>query len=451
MKIIIVLIFIAISIFSNTGSLAKEVLTQKDCGEVYRLCNQEKLKNIWSLWDQWSAGSLNFSKKKFDEMNTDALYEILSCREYSNACEQKRNPDTAKYFERRNIYPEINWPKFKPENIVDSFEKFSAIVDSSSSVTDLRSLLVVKNGNLIHERYYNEKNDHRPQHLQSVTKSITSLLVGIAIDKGYISSDMATVGKYFPNYFSKHHSQDKQNITIQQLLTMTTALGFSDHSSYSKYENTKSWDSVSEWRSYWLVDDYISHALSYDLVEAEEHPIVLYNTPSCNLLTGVVKASSGLNAKQFADKYLFEPLGIDNYYWYADSNKNYLGGHALFLRPRALARIGQMILDGGLYKNHGIVSKAWIDKSFQISLPKTYSLENANNLNLDYGYLWWLANHKGTDFAFAWGWGGQFLILVPSKNALIVTTAYPDADSYNHMRTSQQIIREIALPLIELL
>ena len=449
MKIIISIVFIVFCVASVYAST--EALDINDCKKVYRLCNQEKLEEIWSLWDTWSAGSLNVSKKKFDEMNTDAVYEILSCREFSNACEQKRNPDTTEYFERSNINPEISWTNIKPEESLDSFEKFTEIVDSSKSVTDLRSLLVVKNDKLIFEKYYNEKNDLRPQHLQSVTKSIVSLLVGIAIDKEYILNEMAPVGEYFPDYFSKHNSQKKQEITIQQLLTMTTGLGFSDHASYSKYENTKSWDSLSEWRSYWLVDDYISHALSYDLVESEDHPIVLYNTPSCNLLTGVIKASSALDAKQFADKFLFKPLGIKNYHWYADSNKNYLGGHALFLRPRALAKIGQMILNGGIYNNQRIISKSWIDKSFQTSLPNTYSLEDANNLNLDYGYLWWLASHEGTDFKFAWGWGGQFLILVPSKNALIVSTAYPDADSYNHMRTSQQIIREIALPLIEIL
>ena len=106
--------------------------------------------------------------------------------------------------------------------------------------------------------------------------------MGIGIDKGYISSDMAEIGDYFPEYFSTHDSPNKQNITLKQILTMTAGLGFSDHSSYSIYKNTKSWDDLSEWRSYWVNDDYISHALSFDLVESKDLPIVLYNTPSCN-------------------------------------------------------------------------------------------------------------------------------------------------------------------------
>ena len=451
MKIIIAVIFVVLSLLAVNRSIAEEVLANIDCKEVYQLCNNEKLTDIWSLWDKWWAGGLNVSKVKFDEMNTDSIYGILSCREISNACEQNREPDTTRYFERGSVYPEQNWVESSPENIGVDLKEFSAIVDLGKSVTDLRSLLIAKNGQLIFERYYKKKSDHRPQHLQSVTKSITSLLVGIAIDKGYIPNEMVEIGAYFPEYFSTHDNSKKQNITLKQILTMTAGLGFSDHASYSIYKNTKSWDDLSEWRSYWVNDDHISHALSFDLVESEELPIVLYNTPSCNLLTGVINVSSGLNAKEFADKYLFEPMGVENYYWYADSNKNYLGGHAIFLRPRALAKIGQMILDDGMYNDVQIVSKAWINKSFQASIPNTHSLEDVNNLNLDYGYLWWLANHKGVDFKFAWGWGGQLLILVPTKNILIVTTAYPDADSYNHLRTSQQIIRDLALPLIDLL
>ena len=130
------------------------------------------------------------------------------------------------------------------------------------------------------------------------------------------------------------------------------------------------------------------------MVESVHKPIMLYSTPACNLLTTILSRASGMTAKQFADKYLFGPLGIENYFWYKDIAGNYIGGHTIFLRPRAVARLGQMLVDNGTYQGKQIVSKQWLDKSFQ-TVYEDYVHMTAVNKKLDYGLLWYIGEYLG--------------------------------------------------------
>jgi CubicO group peptidase (beta-lactamase class C family) len=157
-----------------------------------------------------------------------------------------------------------------------------------------------------------------------------------------------------------------------------------------------------------------------------------------------------MTSKEFADQYLFGPLGIKNYVWFHDSDYNYVGGHTIFLRPRDLAKVGQMILDENAYEVRQIVSKQWLEKSFNPAVNE-FAKTDDGETTFEYGYLWWLGEYQGYQYQFGWGFGGQFLFLIPEVNTLVVTTAYPDPTGHTHWERYQKIIKEVMHTVIEAL
>ena len=438
-------IFIAISIWPNISAA-----NESRCQSEYLGCIKSNLDKSWALWDDWGSGRLNLSYDEFDTKHINIQFNIIACDEVTYACRSNREPNFKKYLEQQQSFSEADWEVSNPEKEGLDEAKLQEAIATSSEISNFRSILIVKNGKLVAEEYYSRKDDPRPQHIQSITKSITSLLIGIAIDKGFIESEKEVIKPYFPEYFSKPHDKRKQNITVEELLTMSSRLNFADNPVYSNYENTKSWHDPGSWEAYWYSDNYLDRALSIDLVETEDEIAAIYNTPACNLLTTVLRRSANMTSKEFADKYLFGPLGIKNYFWFHDSNYNYVGGHTIFIRPRDLAKIGQMILNGGVYQGRQIVSSQWLEKSFHPTVSEFAKTDDGKS-TFDYGYLWWLGEYQGYQYQFGWGNGGQFLFLIPNANTLVVTTANPDPTSLTHWERSQKIIKEVMHNIIEAL
>ena len=404
-KVILVSI-VSISICIDT-SLAEDSELTNRCQSEYKKCVETKFDELWSKWDTWSAGQLMLSLDEFDSEQLNIIFKIFACNEVADACTSNREPNKKRYLEDKQSSPEVDWVLSSPENEGLEKYKIQEAIAVASSIPNFRSFLVVSNGKLVVEEYFSRKNDPRPQHIQSITKSITSLLIGIAIDNGLIKSEKEVIKPYFPEYFSMPHDERKENITIEQLLTMTSRLNFADSPYYSTYENTKHWQESGSWKAYWYADNFYDRALNVDLVETDDEIAMIYNTPACNLLTTVLKKSANMTTKEFADQFLFSPLKIKNYYWHHDSDYNYVGGHTIYIRPRDLARIGQMILDGGKYQGRQIVSEAWLEKSFASFVPEHLKTDDAETV-FDYGYLWWLGEYKDYKYQFGWGFGGQF-------------------------------------------
>ena len=446
---LVIVILISTSIYISI-SLADDSEKTNKCQAEYKRCAEINFDELWSKWDYWSAGQLMLSLDEFDSEQLDIIFKIYACDEVANACISNREPNIRRYLEHQQSLPETDWFLSNPEKEGLNNDKLQEAISVASSIPNFRSFLVATNGKLVVEEYYSRKSDPRPQHIQSITKSITSLLIGIAIDKGFIKSEKEVIKPYFPEYFSKPHDERKQNITIEQLLTMTSRLNFVDDPNYSDYKDTKSWGEPGSYREYWRADNFLDLALTYDLVETDDEIAVLYNTPACNLLTTILKRSSDLTSKEFADKYLFGPLGIKNYFWFRDSNHNYVGGHTIYIRPRDLARLGQMIVDGGKFEGRQIVSEQWLEKSFDTFIPEFVNIEDASQV-IDYGYLWYTGEYNNYKYQFAWGFGGQFLFLIPGANTLVVTTAFPDTTGLAHWERSQKIINSVMLNVIDAL
>lgn len=272
----------------------------------------------------------------------------------------------------------------------------------------IRSLLVLKNGKLISEAYFKDNLDlTKPHALQSATKSITSILFGIAIDKGFISSTQATVKDFFPDYVTG----EKGNITIAQLLSMSAGINFNNETDTEEMINQ--------------ADNSIKYALSFDL-KFTPGTGWLYCDGNNQVVSGIIAKATGMTLEDFGKKYLFDPLGIKNYRWEKHDDNTTYGAVGLWLTPRSMAKIGLMILNKGLYNNQRIVSEGWILKSTVMQNPVK-----------EYGFNWAIFLNYGF---YASGSGGQKIYVFPQKNLVIVTTA----DSFSNNKLFLPDIEHIA-------
>ncbi len=265
----------------------------------------------------------------------------------------------------------------------------------------LNSFLLFKNNRLVCEEYFYgyKKDDLHP--LESCTKSITSLLIGIAKDKGFIGNLNQSINSVFPEYAHLKHGKYRQ-ITIQNLLTMTSGFKPDEKNLYTS-------------------DDRIAFALKRD-VTANPGEKFQYDGGNTEILGGILKKRTGMFANEFAAKYLFDTLGISNINWGINKQNGYpsMAG-ALQLRPRDMGKLGMLVLNKGILSGRQIVSKDWITESTSV---KT----NTHIPGDDYSYQWWNLHLKSEgktyDCIWANGWGSQFIYIFPELKVVIVTTGH---------------------------
>lgn len=264
--------------------------------------------------------------------------------------------------------------------------------------------------------------------IKSASKSVLSLLVGIAVDKGDIESVNQPISIYFENYFSSHPDSVKESITIKDLLTMRAGLETTSFHNYGR----------------WVVsDDWVEFALEQPM---EDRPggDMIYSTGSTHLLSVILARASGMSTRAFANRYLFGPLDIQVGGWDRDPQGHYMGGNNMALRPADMLKIGQMVLDGGVWEGERIVSGAWLEDSF-----RTYTRSNYNPY--DYGYLWWKRPVSGYQVRFAWGYGGQYILMIPDLQAVVVMTSDPTetTDERGYQRPVFNLLEHEIIPMLE--
>ena len=278
--------------------------------------------------------------------------------------------------------------------------ELQALYDEAESITTLRSLLIQQIEELLGEEYFRSASADYPYNIKSASKSIISLLVGIAVDEGHLSLE-ETLGDYFPDYFETNPSPKKESITIKHLLSMQSGLETTSFYNYGA----------------WVIsDDWVEFQLDQPF-EEEPGGKMVYSTGTSHLLSVIITKATGMSTKAFAEENLFNPLGIRVGGWDRDPQGYYMGGNNLALTPRSLLKIGQLMLNGGEYNGQQIVSSEWIRDSF-----KTYTRSNFNPY--DYGYMWWNRPLGGHDVFFAWGFGGQYIFMIPELDAVVVMTSF---------------------------
>lgn len=272
----------------------------------------------------------------------------------------------------------------------------------------IRSFVVQQDGELLIEEYRKGMHAGRAVNIKSASKSILSLLVGIAIERGYLDGVSQKIGEFFPDYFIDHPDPVKESITVQDLLTMRAGLATTSRANYGP----------------WVIsDNWVEYVLSRPLVE-EPGKEMVYSTGSTHLLSVILTRATGMSTRQFAEKYLFDPLNIAIGGWDRDPQGYYMGGNNLALSPSSLLKIGTMVMNKGVYQDRQIVPSAWIAESMQI-----YTRSHFNPY--DYGYLWWQRELKGRTVLFAWGNGGQYIMMIPSLKTVTVITSISEMKATN--------------------
>lgn len=282
---------------------------------------------------------------------------------------------------------------------------------NAGKLETLYSLLVVKNGYLIAEDYFNEGSVDRKDRLQSVTKSFTSALVGIALEQGFLSSVDQKMLDFFPEVTNKITDPRKKQITIQNMLEMRAGYPWEE-------TNAALWDGL-------LSGHYPSLIEQFPLI-SDPGTRFHYSNLTSNWLGIIVDRACGMNLKAYAEEYLFSPLDIEAGEWGQDADGHNNGCGDLHLTARDAAKFGLLYLNDGVYHGNQIVSADWVHESL-----RTYSINEAfvkkvgRFYDIGYGYQWWSANAGKHHVNFAWGHGGQLIVLVDRFNMIIVTTSDP--------------------------
>jgi CubicO group peptidase (beta-lactamase class C family) len=296
------------------------------------------------------------------------------------------------------------------------------MADRLAASSNVHSVLVARAGKLVFERYFSgsdEINGRRVENvtfdvgtlhnLKSISKSVTSLAVGIAIDRGLIRSGDEPIFSFFPE-LSDLRSAQKDRIQLVHALTMLLGLKWVEATpSTGDYDNDEA-------RMH-MARDPCRYVLGLP-VTAPAGQEFFYNTGALTLVSTIMRKATGRPLDEFAREALFKPMGITEFEWTRVRDDSDAGG-GLRLRPRDMAKIGQLVLAGGRWNDRQIVSKAWIESSTAPNLKAT-----DDQL---YGYLWWLGrsrlNGREVHWVGALGRGGQSIRIVPELDLVVAVTA----------------------------
>ncbi len=269
---------------------------------------------------------------------------------------------------------------------------------------DMYSMVIIRNGFLVEEEYF-EYSATTKRNIFSCTKSITSVLIGIAIQEGYIDGINESVLDFFPNYSFTNVDDRKRNMTLYHLLTMTSGLEW-DESNYD-YNNNPLY-------LMWESADWIQYVLDQKIID-EPGKMFNYNSGTSHVMSAIITITTNMSTLEYATSRLFIPLGIEDYNWPADPNGINKGGEGLELTPRSLAKLGQLYLDNGSWKGQQIVPEMWVYNSTRSSLNPP------SNNTYGYGFQWWL--HPEGYFS-AFGYAHQRVIVVPEYQVVATFTSY---------------------------
>jgi len=276
----------------------------------------------------------------------------------------------------------------------------------------VESILIVRNGKLVFEEYLNGWDPARIHRLQSVTKGFTSTLVGIAIEQGFIGSLDDPIRDYLPDY-AEFFGGKKDSVTIRHLLTMSAGFKWNETETY--YADPKRCDPHLAEAS----DDYFKYLLERPVIE-EPGTVYRYNSGYPNILGYIIEQQSGMELVEFAYRNVFEPLGIRRAYLMGirGENKPSCAG-GLKLMSRDLARYGYLYLKEGAWEGRQLVSAEWVRESLM-----DHFVTNVD-MNVSHGYCWGhVKSLDGQhDIFFASGTGGQYVIVIPDLDTVVITTA----------------------------
>jgi CubicO group peptidase (beta-lactamase class C family) len=307
---------------------------------------------------------------------------------------------------------------------------------------NIHCVLLVKNGKLILEEYFYGYDRDKKHQLRSATKSVTSILVGIAKDQKMIKSVDQKLYEFFPEYEEIDWSTPKNKISLKHVLTMTAGLDWNEWT----YPDSDTRSSI-----YGMArsDEWIEFVLKREIVQSPGE-IFNYSSGLSLVLGAILKNKTGLYANEYAGKYLFGPLGISEFSWQQGPNGMVYtsgGDRGLWLRPRDMAKIGLLFINKGNWKGQQIVSTEWVNESTKPHISAFFG-------GSEYGYQWWRGKkafgNKTIGVFYAAGRGGQYIFICPSLHFVAVFTSKVYYNPFGPLRP-QVMMTDFIIPAMLLL
>jgi len=308
----------------------------------------------------------------------------------------EKNPDSSIY------WPTLGWEGGSPQQHGMKDELLSLAHETiRRDLPDVYSLLVVRKGMIVFERYYQGFDATSLFDIRSATKSFISTLIGIAIKEKHIPNLDQKVLSYFPEYESANKDPRKSAISIRDLLMMKSGLAWDEELDFVLLDETQDW---------------LPSILNVPMA-TDPGAVFDYNSGVSHILSAMIHQATGMTTLDFAQQRLFSPLGIVNHHWESDPTGITLGYAGLSLTARDLAKLGLLYARQGMWEGERILTTEYVRDSTTAWSSGGFPEE------AEYGYHWWVLPSGPHSAYFAAGYGGQYLWVVPDLDLIVVTTA----------------------------
>ena len=296
-------------------------------------------------------------------------------------------------------WPTDGWAELEPSEAgMDGAGLRLADQQIRAAMPDVTGIVVVRHNALVFERYYGGRYGRRdPIKVRSVTKSVVSSLIGMAIDDGLLTLD-STIGELIPDRIPDGADPRTPDVTLRQLLTMTSGWA---------------WDVGADYETLISADDWVALTLGLPLAY-EPGTVYAYNTGGSHLLSVILAAVTGKDTADVAQARLFDPLGIARPRWERSPQREAIGGFGLELTPRDMAKFGLLYLREGAWDGGRLLPRGYVAAS------TTYQAEGDSTGYANYGYQWWVIDLPGYQAYFALGHGSQYIYVVPALDLVVV-------------------------------
>jgi len=334
--------------------------------------------------------------------------------------------------------PSDDWNVSTPEEQGLDPELVAELYLNAAELETIYSVLVIKNGYLISEGYFNDGSIEQLSARHSATKSYTSALVGIAMEQGCLSSLAQKMMDFFPEFASQVHASDprKEQITIRHLLQMRAGY---------PYDSTDYYGDILYLSGNWR---WLPHLVDFPLV-SDPGTEMQYSSMTSHLLGVIVQRACDTDLKSFAQEHLFEPTGAELGNWTRDLDNYNWGWGEIYVTARDMAKFGLLYSNDGKFNGEQVIPADWVHDSLQVYSEDAWITKKLGKYFKDngYGYQWWSASVGDHDFNFAWGHGGQLIVLLDELDVIIVTTAsplneIPPADGWKYEVTVIDLVGE---------
>jgi CubicO group peptidase (beta-lactamase class C family) len=278
-------------------------------------------------------------------------------------------------------------------------------LDSGRQVSALRAVAIMRDGDLLAQRFYGGASANTLFRINSATKSVSSTLVGIALHQGRLRSLSQTIGELLPDAAGAHPGSPAASVTLYQVLTGTTGLAY---------------DWTSQFRALLAASDPVQYAFQLAR-DGRAAGTWSYNDPMVGLLAPILERAHGMPLEKVAQQGLFGPLGIDAFEWQRDRDGRATSFGGLRLRVDDFLKLAWVMAAGGQWRGAEVVPAAWTAESTRPHVAGAWP--NPPLVDSGYGFLWFTGRYKHVPVAWAWGYGAQFALLAPSLRLAVVTAA----------------------------